>query len=73
MKTMTHENQALHVELHKLGEEKEALRVKVEEYASRVAQYEDTLAVKVQHIFIDAKFIIHMLFFPSSRVGTREG
>lgn len=51
LKTMTHESQVLRAELQKVGEEKERLRGKVEEYVKNIAHYEETIAVKASARF----------------------
>ena len=41
------ENQAIHDELHRALEEKESLKLKVQEYAQSLLSYEEAIAAKV--------------------------
>ena len=41
------ENQAVHDELRRAAEERESLKLKVQEYAQSVLRYEEAIAVKV--------------------------
>lgn len=53
LNTMTQENQAVHVELRRVIEERECLRNSLEEYGQNANKYEEMLAAKVvrgQHI-----------------------
>ena len=41
------ENQAVHDELRRAAEERESLKLKVQEYAQSILRYEEAIAVKV--------------------------
>ena len=44
------ENQAVHDELRRAAEERESLKLKVQEYAQSILRYEEAIAVKASRL-----------------------